>query len=555
MFSFGKKKNRPLYVVNFMSPGGARGVLLFGPLIFLEAVTRTPLSKLFNMHSGCSAGGSIAGILSIPESKGSNKTRYSALDGEEGYKKILQYALPKRYGRTAWRVGGGILREIHEGRKKLTSTICYGLDKYLTLAANFTDRKVHKLLDDPSQARLRRIDFFSRLNEKKIKWFDDMVEDLIEWMVNKARYDINILYRAVDAAFRYKDTNEPVNLNDTATSYVVTTWNLTRNTVGSFVNVKTEKGESVYVSDPDTNLSDITAASCAAPTYFDMHEISYADGKEHYTDPGLADTAISPIFTLQRVFGDERGYKIIILGTGTDDKKFEKKMMQSIKYGIVDIPQMFSAARDEGAMKQSLGEENVVKIDLPISLETFSKLYGGDEKLMRAASILGFDLTERDKMSPWEKLPSGDKFETSSRIIEQLSEAKWDMVWHNMDQMVDLSKWLLNNAVQQGRITPEFAKQAISDINWMYPPEGHSSSEYPEPKTPFPNLRQAQSSIVIEPKPSQEKRGKLSGLFRRKTDLELVIRDRVANDNDSASSTEANHLSRRRDDQSTSLRK
>ena len=90
MFPFGKKKNRPLYVVSDMASGGARGLLSYGPVIFIEAITRLSWSKLVNMHSGRSAGGANAGIVSIPKTKGSNESRYSASDGEEGDKKNIK---------------------------------------------------------------------------------------------------------------------------------------------------------------------------------------------------------------------------------------------------------------------------------------------------------------------------------------------------------------------------------------------------------------------------------------------------------------------------------
>ena len=116
--------------------------------------------------------------------------------------------------------------------------------------------------------------------------------------------------------------------------------------------------------------------------------------------------------------------------------------------------------------------------------------------------------------------------------------------------LVSLSKWLLTNAAAQGRISEEFAKKAVSDINWLYPPEGHTSSEYPEPAVSFPYLREASPSIIIEDRtsPSQEKRGMLSGLFRRKSDLGMEIRKKTANDNTPGDTDAAAHPSRRKSD-------
>ncbi|HEY8190746.1 MAG TPA: hypothetical protein VIF12_08670, partial [Micavibrio sp.] len=68
-----------------------------------------------------------------------------------------------------------------------------------------------------------------------------------------------------------------------------------------------------------------------------------------------------------------------------------------------------------------------------------------------------------------------------------------------------------------------------------YPPEGHDSSEYPEPETPFPNLRKAQPSIIIEVPPQPKGLHKsLAAMFKEKSAPMMTIRKRTANDNGNA---------------------
>lgn len=478
--SHDENSNKPDYAVLYLTGGAAWGKLALGPLIFTEMVTRRPISGLFNMLSGASAGATIAGTLNVPKSPGSTIPRYSALEADIGFSQVIHHSIPPRLAYHGRQLGMDLLSMMHGGFRTVLNLLCSKADYGMSWLVNTSGRNIQRILgayeaNPEKPPKEVDINFFRWINKYPLWIVNAGMGKWIDRLAQKSKYEISTLYDSLDATLRFESGNQPAKLGDTVTSHHVTSLNVTRDEPAFFANIKDINGASVYVSDPDVDLADLTTGSCAAQTIFDDF---LARNGDQYCDVADVDTALSPVSTLDDQTGDKYNKKIVIIATGEPDKEdlarmptmlFLQQMAGKLGSPLMRRRTRFVNKKDQRILRQNHGEDNVIKIDLSVSTKTAAIKYADDPKLVRMAKILGFDLLARDEMPERERMLKPNIFDTSPETMKQLSEWQWDMVWHNADKLINMSKWLIRHAAEQGRMSKQEAEETLKDIEWLYP--------------------------------------------------------------------------------------
>ncbi|MBI2233737.1 MAG: phospholipase, partial [Micavibrio aeruginosavorus] len=309
-------------------------------------------------------------------------------------------------------------------------------------------------------------------NKHMITPINKRIGKSIDFLLAASRYDIGVLRRALDATFRHSDTKERIKLQETLISHHVTAMNVTRNDPAIFFHYKNpETGKTEHVSDPDFDLDDLSTASSAAPTIFEVHQARNGD---HYTDIAFFDTPQTCINSLHGQTNEKLDIRLVMLGTGKVDQEIDVKRLNSMLFlqqligrlgrHLLGLPQRFIMKRDLISLKQSLGAENVIEIDYQVNRFDLHKKHEKDPRVQRLASHLGINLHDRDYIAEIARLETHNLFDSSPEAIETLVKTGWDMVWDNLDTILPLAKDLVRNSQSMGHISTEEADSRISLI-------------------------------------------------------------------------------------------
>lgn len=494
---FDRADEKPKFTILHFGAGGERGILSFGYPIFLEEFTGIPLSKLFNRLSGMSAGAVPAAMLSARRFEDKDTPRFSALDVEEGMKQIVKLGVPPRLAFMFRRSIPLMLQFVHESEKIAADYLSKKADHALSVSLHFIGRKCHALMRSTSHYAYQEFQPFKRFVQYALKPANKAIDTFLENWMSQARYDIRIIHQALNLALRTEDTDRPLKLEDALTSLHISAFNYTRDEPAHFSKFQEYGNAKGHVSDPGMGLDDIIAGSCAAPGYFDYH---VARNGEYYMDIGhLDNTPFTSVDDAQDHLGNNTEVNCLKIGTGYEERVMKRVKINNPVHLIVNGGQSYFEKRDTKALIKKLGKDNLRHIDISLSPATAQKKYADNPKLVRAASLLGFNLLARDQMDELDRLPSSDKFaNTSPESIEVLSEFKWDMLWHNFDTAIEHTKFIVKNASKQGHIPQDRAREIIEDLEWLYPTGAAVPAEDYVPHRPIPNLREAKSNLCIE---------------------------------------------------------
>jgi len=491
--------------IAYMTGGGARGNLIFGSLIFGATITRKHTTELFNKLSGASVGATISSTLNIPKSRGSTIPRYSEFDARDGFIQIIQNALP--HGPLSviyypWQLLVDVACLFSEGFHFAVNWGVRKIDYGISRGLNFIGRMGHTAIRSKKPYNGIDIHALERIHDWTLNPVMDGWIRLCHHVAKISKYDINKLHKSLDACYRFEDTNEKVFLGETIVSHHITSMNATLDKPALFVNLKDINGTTIHTSDPNMELCDIATGSCAAQTIYDDH---IAQNGHKYSDIAHADTVLSPSKTTEQFLSHKQ--RIVVFETGESEKEdlarmpfqlFLRQMMSSHGAPILRRITSFITKRDTRFLRQDWGLDNVTAFSIAVTRDTVRKKYADDPKTVRMAKILGFDLLERDQISETERLPSQNIFNTADRTMQQLDEWAWDVVWHNAEKHVRTYRWLLENAVKQGRVDAGEAKETLEDIEWLYPLDGPIPDTEAPPHRPFPNIKEELSKPRIK---------------------------------------------------------
>lgn len=504
----------PVFTAVHFGAGAERGILSLGVPIFQEMATGLPISKLSNHLSGISIGAATASILSIPRYENSDVPRFSALDAEEGIKQIIRIAAPHRTAYMIRRTLPNIMQFIHEAEKVSADIVAKKTDAGITLGVHAVARRYHELMNSTSKYAFTEYRPCQIVVKNVLKPVNRLVDVWLNNMMKNARYDIHIPHQAFNLAFRTEDTNRELGLKDSITGLHISAFNYTRDEPAHFAHYRDIKGVSQDVSDPHMMLDDIAAGSCAAPAYFDYH---IARNGEYYLDVGhLDNTAFNAINSVQSHVGDDIPIDCISIGTGIEERVMDGKKINNPLHLILDAGQRYFEKRDTKILSKNLHNGTLHHFDIPLSAKG-QKKYADDPKLVRAASILGFDLIARDEDDEISRIPTSSNFgNTTKDGLERLSEFKWDLLWHNFATVVERTKFLVQNCALQGKIPQQQADHIIEDLEWLYP----SGDTVPDPAyiphRPFPNMKDAKSDICFELSQPYSWKKQLVRMFNKK---------------------------------------
>ncbi|MDB5490911.1 MAG: patatin-like phospholipase family protein, partial [Micavibrio sp.] len=414
----------PVFTAMHFGAGAERGIMSMGVPIFQEMATGLPISALANHVSGISIGAATAAILTTPRYENSNVPRFTALDAEAGIKQIIRLAAPHRNAYMVRRALPNVLQFMHEAEKVSVDILAKKTDGGITLAKHAVARRYHEMMGSTSKYTYSENRPCQIVVKNVFKPVNRLIDSWLNTMMKNARYDIHIPHQAFNLAFRTEDTDRPLGLKDSITGLHVSAFNYTRDEPAHFSHYRDINGKSKDVSDPDMLLDDIAAGSCAAPAYFDYH---IARNGEYYLDVGhLDNTAFNAINSVQSHVGDDIPIDCISIGTGIEERVLDGKKINNPLHLILDAGQRYFEKRDTKILSKNLHNGQLHHYDIPLSAAR--EKYADNPKLVRAASILGFDLLARDQDDEVSRVPSSTSFgNTSKEGLERLSEYKWDL--------------------------------------------------------------------------------------------------------------------------------
>lgn len=466
-----ENKQRPYYVLYI--PGGVLWGIM--PLVmsrFLEDITQLPLSKQFNMFAGSSTGSIILGGLNLPKQTGSTEPKYSAADVLDFYKTIGPHIFPRRKAYYERQLVMDVFKLTHELLRETLDVFADKLDDAINFVINRAGARLHEMSGKKGVYKSGDWQIFRTVNKRLITPVNKRIGKGIDYLLAASRYDIGVLRRALDATFRHGDSKERVKLPETLISHHVTAMNVTRNDPAIFFHYKNpETGETEYVSDPDFDLDDLSTASSAAPTIFEVHQARNGD---HYTDIAFFDTPQTCINSLHGQTKEKLNIRLVMLGTGKVDQEIDVKRLNSMLFlqqligrlgrHLLGLPQRFIMKRDLLSLKQSLGAENVIEIDYQVNHYDLHKKHANDPRVQRIAGHLGLNLNDRDHMAEIARLENHNLFDSSPEAISTLINTGWDMVWENLDTILPLARDLVRNSQGMGHISAEEADSRINLI-------------------------------------------------------------------------------------------
>lgn len=485
------------YETLHITGGAAWATLSWGPLIFGEAITRQPISKLFNMISGASGGAANAAIVNTPVTLGSQIPLYSAIEGETGFSETIRYAIPPRMLYYPRQLLMDLVSMGHEAIRSVLNWGCSKLDYALTIAWNYPSQRLHHFFGMRREYKERESYIFRGINCIVLWPINKGMGKLIDRMVQRSKYEIAALNDAMKAALCIG--GHPALLKNTIVSHHATAMNVTKDEPAFFAHVKDVDGKEIYTSDNNLSIADITTASCAAQTIFDDFQF---DNGDHYSDMADVDTPLSVMSTLQERLGDKFARrKLLIITTGEPNKEdlsrmplmlFLRQMISTLGSPLMRRRSRYVNKVAMRMLQQNMGPENVDVISISVTPETARIQYADNPKVVRMAKILGFDLLERDEMTVEERMPPPNIFDTSPTTIKKLKGWQWDMVWHNADALVNHYKSALKNSARQGRLPMEEAQRTLEDIEWLYPSGDALPTTDNPPHRSFMNIKEAQ---------------------------------------------------------------
>ncbi|AEP09918.1 patatin-like phospholipase family protein [Micavibrio aeruginosavorus] len=511
-------------------PGGVLwGIYPLVVLKFLEDLTQLPVSKQFNNFAGSSTGAVALGGLNIPKSKGSTEPRYSAADALEFYKVVGRRTFPPRSAYYERQLIMDLVKLGHEFTREIVWMAFEKTDALLSAGVNGAGRLMNRLKRSTTPYEPFILKPMRFLHNTLIRPVDNAVERGINHLLAKSRYDINVLREALDTAYRFEDTNEPVKLNETIVSHHVTSMNVTRNEPAIFFHFKDETGTTRHVSHPDMDIVDLTCASSAAQTIFQLYK---ASNENHYCDIAHFDTPQTPINSYQGRMQKNKNIKLIMIGTAKRDAEIDVQRLNGMLFlqqligrlgaHLLGLPQRFILQRDLMNLRQNLGADNVVVIDKSMSKDTLRGQVLSNPRLINAAAHFGVDLRARSQISHQDRTPSPDLFDSRDDNIEKMESFGWDMVWENIDTLVPLAKELVENAALRGHITNDRASEIIRGIDKIYPMnESAMAHDHDNDNTPAPEPSKPSKWLQFDERAPTTLRQSITGLFNR-----IVQRDK-----------------------------
>ncbi len=473
------------YYVFYIPGGGIYGVIPTYPMEFIEDLTGLKVSQLFNMASGSSVGSLEATALNIPKHPGGTEPRYSARDMRENLMiDVLDIFPPKAfyYGRQMVAELVKLTHEFFTGLFEIAAERCdsginYGLNSAHSLISRLNPYKAGGNQDG-------RAAFFEPYNVKPFaavykhtfgRW-NDFVDGLIEKLLEACRYDIRVLEQKLHNRFAYPDGTLP-KLDETLISHHVTSTDITTGDPAYFLHVRDPKtGESVHVSDENLESDDMVCRSTAAQTVFQPYK---ARNGHHYIDIAHFDTARSALSDIERFVGKGYKIKLVIFGTGNEEKKIDTHQLRNMLFlrqligrmgaHLLGIPQNHIRKKELKDLERSLGKENIIYIDRHRARELLEAKYslksGNGSGIKEAINLFGKVAVARTRMMELNDIPKSAFFDVTKEHVDLVNKFGYATVWENAVPLIELSKDLVRNAVTHGRITKQDGDERIRFID------------------------------------------------------------------------------------------
>lgn len=474
------------YYILHVPGGGLWGIHPIIAMDFIEKLTRLPISKQFNMSAGSSTGAIATTSVNIPVSKDSSEPRYSAADILHLYKTIGPKIFPPKpmyYPRQI--IVDQIARNVHEFTGAFFAWSLNGLDRGLNGGMNYAMKWAHTGLKIKTPFNPIDVKPFRTFHKHLIMPLENKIDKGIDYLIKNSLYDISVLQRILDIAFRYEDTHEAVDLGHTLMTHHVSAMNLTTNKPALFFHFKNpETGETEFVSDSALNATDITLASCAAQSRFEPVKLNNGNA---YIDIAHFDTVLTPVISLDRHADKKLDIKLITLGTGQNPTVnpdslngmlFLRQMSSEYGAPLFSLPQKYVNDITNMILEHRLGPDNIININLPVSIESQKGDYLNDPRAIQIARYLGIDLDEIARA----RLPNHDICDSDKENMNNMILFGWLMVIKNLDKLLPLCNELVENAHDMGNITRAEADERINLIQHFTNAtvtEDHMTSKHP----------------------------------------------------------------------------
>ena len=464
----------------------------------LEDLTQLPLHKSFNMFAGSSVGSQHAAALSMPQSKGSQEARTDARGFRYFLMDVSRDVFPHKSAYYIRQAAVEIPKLMFEFFAKAAELSAHNLDKMinknlgrLKKGTSQTLLAVRKLSLDPFRDEKEDdtstlkgtypviIKPFGFVHDNVVEPFNGLVDKGLEYLLEKSRYDIQVLRRKLKRRFSDSETGEEPTLKDSLISLHVTSYNYTLDEPAYFFHYRDPVTlKSKHVSDPDLSVSDMLCRSSAAQTVFQPFR---GDNGNIYFDIAHFDTAASAHSDLKGHIDSKTKPTIVVVGQGIRENNVRGADMRNMLLirqlsgpmgaALIGIPQRHIRKKEMKDLAREVGQDNIIEINRSLSLEENGKKYkdiwqSGDIRTL--VKLFGKQAIRQSAQNEADNIPDFPFFDSRDEKLRILNRFGFAMAWENAVQIVKLSRDLIQNAKTNKQITAQEAEIRLAAIESLF---------------------------------------------------------------------------------------